>query len=68
LSSGAITGDPVPCPVGGGTHVAGSVGAFGLNKTKLVAWHKHLVKGRKYREQRRAKAAASAPATPAAKR
>jgi hypothetical protein len=39
-----------------------------LNKTKLVAWHKHLVKGRKYREQRRAKAAASAPATPAAKR
>ena len=39
----------------------------GLNKTKRVAWHKHLAKGRKYREQRQAKAAAQ-PAPAAAKR
>jgi hypothetical protein len=39
-----------------------------LNKTKRNAWHKHLVKGRKYREQRRAKAAAAGTAAVVAKR
>jgi hypothetical protein len=39
-----------------------------LNKTKRVAWHKHLVKGRKYTEQRRVKAAAAAAIAPVAKR
>ena len=51
-----------------GTRVARSVGVFGLNKTKRVAWHKHLVKGRKYAEQRRVKVAAAATSAPAAKR
>ena len=61
-------GDNSLRPMRVGTRVARSVGAFGLNKTKRVAWHKHLVKGRKYAEQRRVKTAAAATSTPAAKR
>lgn len=37
-----------------------------MNKTKKVAWHKRLVKARKYGEQRRAKAKAGEGATTAA--
>ncbi len=50
--------------------VAPQSGETALNKRKLVAWHKHLVKGRKHREQRLAKAAVAAPAAaaPASKR
>lgn len=33
-----------------------------MNKTKKVAWHKHLQKARKLKEKQRAQKAASAPA------
>ncbi|HEU5343492.1 MAG TPA: hypothetical protein VFU60_04050 [Ktedonobacterales bacterium] len=36
-----------------------------MNKTKKVAWHKHLKSKKKYDEKRKAaRAAASAPTTP----
>jgi len=34
-----------------------------MNKTKKVAWHKHLQKARKLKEKQRAQKVASSPAT-----
>ena len=40
-----------------------------MNKTKRVAWHKHLAKAKKQKEkQRQAQKAGSAPATPPTRR
>ncbi|MEO8973236.1 MAG: hypothetical protein ABI406_16750 [Ktedonobacteraceae bacterium] len=35
-----------------------------MNKTKKVAWHKHLVKAKKYDERRKALKASGASTTP----
>ncbi len=40
-----------------------------MNKTKRVAWHKHLAKAKKLKEkQRQAQKAGSAPVTPTTRR
>jgi len=35
-----------------------------MNKTKKVAWHKHLAKAKKLKEKQKVQKAASAPVTP----
>ena len=34
-----------------------------MNKTKKVAWHKHLVKAKKHKEKQKAQKVGSAPVT-----